>query len=129
MRLNVEINQYIKALNNKIIELELVYLSQRNEFIDIQYNSFLNKILKKSQRQLNKTLNSTLSRYKFNKRNIKNKINNLFYLKEVAPKEYLDKMSFLLNLQAYGEIKVQVDKTELEFVNKYEYETNSKDII
>lgn len=127
MTIEVNINKYLEALNNKIIECEYFFTYNFNKLVDRKFNGFFNTYIFK------KSLDEIIDKYK-------NKIYNLHYgddnyeLSSIKRHYYnklntLDQIKDLNNIITQGTNIITINESEMWFLNQYATYSNHMKII
>ena len=127
MTIKVEIDKYVEAVNNKIIECDYFFKYAFNNYIDEKYNSFLNKYLfKKTREELVDISKYKIKMLKTHSDNYELKrIKRHYYYKL----NYLEKLKELNNILNLGTKKITINKDEIYFLNEYSNNSNHMEYV
>lgn len=124
MTLNINIDKYIEALENKLLEYRYLKELKIKFLIEEKVNSFFNRFFyKKTYEQLLEEFKidyaTKTSEYNRYVENNFGKYNLIFKCEFVFPEEHKEKLELLNNLKNIGKTEVQVNENELKFILRF----------
>ena len=124
MTLNINIDKYIEALENKLLEYRYLKELKIKFLIEEKVNSFFNRFFyKKTYEQLLEEFKidyaTKTSEYNRYVENDFGKYNLIFKYEFVFPEEHKEKLELLNNLKNIGKTEVQVNENELKFILRF----------
>lgn len=122
----VPIDIYIESINNRIIELDYMYLNKFNNMIEKKFNSLFNKFLfKKNKKEIKLVIQKKIDDFIYGIDGFDGIYNVKRY--QFDKNDYIELLRKLNMSKDLGNERIKISSRDLEFINRYS--NNSKYVV